>query len=229
MLSDLWIKICGITRNEDARAAVDCGADALGIVLYPPSPRAVEPSRIPEIMAGLPADLRVYALFVDPDPEEVEAVLAVAEGVVNRLQFHGQEPEQFCASFGLHYMKALRVGAGDNGCGSGDSERLRTTIAGYSSAESILLDSFHPSLAGGSGEAFDWNRFTAVQQMTDCSLVLAGGLDVSNVAAAVLHTNPDGVDVSSGVEVAPGRKDPGKLQSFINAARAVGATRDPRS
>lgn len=218
-LNDLWIKICGITRNEDARAAADCGADALGLVLYPPSPRAVEPSQIPAIMAGLAEELRVYALFVDPRAEEVKAALAAAEGAVNRLQFHGQEPEQFCAAFGLPYMKALRVGTDSDGYNSPDD--LRAAITGYSSAESILVDSYHPNLAGGSGSSFDWNRFAGLQDVADCPLILAGGLDADNVATAVGCTNPDGVDVSSGVEAAPGRKDPRKLRQFIDAARAA--------
>ena len=210
---DLWIKICGITRPEDARAAVERGVDALGLVLYAPSPRAVTAARVKDIVAGLPSRVRVYALFVNPSREEVEAV--VAFGGVNRLQFHGDESAEFCAGFGLPYMKALRVGAGD------DAMSLSRRAADYESAEAILLDTYHPAVAGGSGECFDWGRVEGLRGLVEQPMVLAGGLKPGNVAEAVRRVRPWGVDVSSGVEVRAGVKDMAKVQRFIEEARHV--------
>ncbi|MGI9251232.1 MAG: phosphoribosylanthranilate isomerase [Pseudohongiellaceae bacterium] len=208
----MWIKICGLTRNEDARAAVNCGADALGVVLYPPSPRAVEPQQLADIVAGVPQNILRYGLFVNPEREQVE--VAIATGAINRLQFHGDEPETFCASFGMPYMKAIRV-ADDSGA------KIAAKIAAYPSAEFILLDSFDPKAAGGTGKQFDWTQAQGLQSNMSQPLILAGGLNAENVATAIKLVQPNGVDVSSGVEEKPRIKDRNKLHEFIRDARGI--------
>lgn len=210
-MADIWIKICGITRAEDARAAIDLGADAIGLVCFPPSARHVPRPRFGEVLERVKDEAEVYALFVNPEPAEVGA--AVSTGLFSGLQFHGDEPAGFCESFGLPYMKALRV--------RGDSD-LRQQIEGFGSARRILLDAFDESDEsnyGGTGKSFRWEIAADLVAAGAGNIVVAGGLRAGNVAAAIHQARPFGVDVSSGVEAEPGVKDPGKLRAFMREAR----------
>lgn len=199
------IKICGITSLTDAQAAVAAGADALGFVFYPPSPRAVSPAQAREIVRELGPLVTLVGLFVDASPAEVQSVLA--EVPLHLLQFHGEESPSYCESFGRPYMKALRMRP--------DLD-LDASFALYQSASAILLDAYRPGVPGGTGETFDWQR---VPRNPSRPLVLAGGLTPENVTAALQATGVDSLDVSGGVECAPGRKDPIKIQTFIHNAR----------
>lgn len=207
------VKICGITRLEDARAAVAAGADALGFVLYPPSPRYIAPAAAAALMRALPPFVTPVALFVDPTVEEVRALLALAPNAL--LQFHGDESDAFCAQFGRPWIKALAVKAGND---------TAAAIAAHPGAAGILLDAWHPDLKGGTGASFDWTRFP---RSSGKSLILAGGLTPANVAEAVHLTRPYAVDVSGGVEalaadgsVQKGIKDAGLVEAFIAATHA---------
>lgn len=199
------IKICGITSLTDAQAAVAAGADALGFVFYPPSPRAVSPAQAREIVRELGPLVTLVGLFVDASPAEVQSVLA--EVPLHLLQFHGEESPSYCESFGRPYMKALHMRP--------DLD-LDASFALYQSASAILLDAYRPGVPGGTGETFDWQR---VPRNPSRPLVLAGGLTPENVTAALQATGVDSLDVSGGVECAPGRKDPIKIQTFIHNAR----------
>jgi phosphoribosylanthranilate isomerase len=207
------VKICGITRLEDARAAVAAGADALGFVLYPPSPRYIAPAAAAALMRALPPFVTPVALFVDPTVEEVRALLALAPHAL--LQFHGSESDAFCAQFGQPWIKALAVGPETD---------LEAAIAAHPGAAGLLLDAWHPQLKGGTGDCFDWTRFPRDHGQP---LILAGGLAPDNVAEAVRLTRPYAVDVSGGVEaveadgtVRKGIKDAERIKAFISATTA---------
>jgi phosphoribosylanthranilate isomerase len=204
-LSRARVKICGITSVEDARAVIDAGAEALGLVFYAASPRAVtiEQARAIALAAG-PFTV-VTGLFVDADPEFVAAVLKQVP--LQLLQFHGDENPDYCESFSRPYMKAIRMRP---------ELDVAAAIAGYPGAAGILLDAYRPGVPGGTGETFDWAR---VPRQSAKPLVLAGGLTATNVADAIRATQVYGVDVSGGVESSPGKKDHGKITSFINNAR----------
>ncbi len=204
----LRIKICGITSPKDGIAAAQAGADAIGIVFYPPSPRNVELARAAEILARLPPLVTRVGLFVNPQKSWVTKVLAQCP--LDLLQFHGDEEEAFCNSFGRPYLKVLRV--------SGECD-LHPFAAAYASAQGLLLDARHDSLYGGSGHSFPW--WTLPRDLS-MPVILAGGLTVANVAEAVSRSRPYAVDVSSGVESSPGRKDHGKMEKFIANARQAG-------
>lgn len=196
------IKICGITRLEDAEAAVSCGVDALGFVFYPPSKRAVTAIEAAKIIRELPAFVSVVGLFVNPEPEQVWAVLK--ECHLDVLQFHGEESAEFAQQFGLPYMTVVKVGAGV------DSQQH---IAQHPLAAGVLFDKYDPVQMGGTGEVFDWQSFERGSRAS----ILAGGLDPNNVSAAIEQTRPFAVDVSSGVESAPGIKCADKIQRFAHA------------
>lgn len=199
------IKICGITSVEDALAVADSGADALGLVFYPASPRAVAVAQARQIALAVGPFVSVTGLFVDADPEFVNTVLDQVP--LHLLQFHGEETVDYCESFKRPYMKAIRMRP---------ELDVEAAIAAYSGASAILLDAYRPGVPGGTGETFDWAR---VPQAISTPLVLAGGLTPANVAEAIATTRVYGVDVSGGVESAPGRKDHSKLMAFINNAR----------
>ncbi|MFC5695096.1 phosphoribosylanthranilate isomerase [Pseudomonas sp. GCM10022186] len=205
-MSAVRIKICGITRIEDALAAVAAGADAIGLVFYPGSPRAVTPAQAKAIVAALPPFVTSVGLFVDMPREELQQVLA--EVPLDLLQFHGDETPEDCSGHGRPYIKALRVKPGDD---------IAAAIAAYPEAAGILLDTYVPGTPGGTGEAFDWDL---VPQDAAKPLVLAGGLTPENVADAVRRVRPYAVDVSGGVEAGKGIKDPAKIQAFIQRARS---------
>lgn len=201
------IKICGITRLEDARAAVDLGVHALGFVFYAPSPRHVEVEATARIIAALPPFVTTTALFVNAPREQVEAVIASTK--IDLLQFHGDEPENFCAAFGRPYIKALRMKPGID---------LAAEMAAYGSARAILLDAYRPGVPGGTGEAFDWAR---IPPALASRIILAGGLAPDNIRSAIEQVRPFAVDVSGGVEQSKGVKDHHKLKQFIEeVARA---------
>lgn len=200
------IKICGITNPAHAQAAARLGADAIGLVFHAASPRNVDIERAREIVAQLPPFVASVALFVDPTRIEVERVLARCR--VSFLQFHGDEDPAFCASFGVPYLKAARVRPELN---------LLEYFASYGTAAGWLLDAYREDAYGGTGEAFDWDLIPAALSKP---VVLSGGLTPANVAAAIRRVRPWAVDVSSGVEVAKGRKDEQLIAAFIAAARA---------
>jgi phosphoribosylanthranilate isomerase len=198
------IKICGITRPEDARAAVELGADAIGLVFYAPSPRCVSVEQAWEIARVVPPFVTLVGLFVN---ESKLAVRRVMESVpIQLLQFHGDEEESFCRSFHAPYIKAARVRPGFD---------LVKYAASYPSAQGLLLDAWVEGYGGG-GKIFDW---TLVPRDLPLPLVLSGGLDAGNVTEAVQCLRPWAVDVSSGVEAAKGIKDAGKIAAFIAGVR----------
>jgi phosphoribosylanthranilate isomerase len=197
------IKICGITRTEDARVAARAGADAIGLVFYPPSPRYLSTERAVEIRDALPPFVQTVALFVNADAAQVAQVLQRVRPAM--LQFHGEETPEFCAQFGAPFVKACRVKPGVDAL-----EYLRP----YSRAAAWLFDSYVPEY-GGVGESFDWSLIPA----TEKPVILSGGLSPANVAAAIRRMRPWGVDVSSGVESAKGVKDAGKIAAFIAEVR----------
>lgn len=201
------VKICGITSVEDACAVVEAGAHALGLVFYPPSPRAVEIEQARAIALAAGPFMCATGLFVNADRDFVCSVLARVP--LQLLQFHGEEPEEYCASFMRPYLKAIRMRPGLD---------VGAAIAAYPSASGILLDAYRPGVPGGTGETFDWDR---VPRDCPVPLVLAGGLSPANVAQALRTTQVYGVDVSGGVESAPGKKDHKQIKSFINNARSA--------
>ncbi|MDD1507816.1 phosphoribosylanthranilate isomerase [Pseudomonas sp. CNPSo 3701] len=201
-------KICGITRLEDALAAVAAGADAIGLVFYAPSPRAVTIAQAQAIVAGLPPFVTTVGLFVDMPPREIEGVLAAVP--LDLLQFHGDESPADCEALRRPYIKALRVRAGND---------VAAQVDAYPGARAVLLDTFVDGVPGGTGQAFDWSLVPA--QLSK-PVILAGGLTPGNVAAAIAQVRPYAVDVSGGVEVSKGIKDAHKVKDFVRAVRSVG-------
>lgn len=201
------IKICGITRVEDGLAAARLGADAIGLVFAANSPRRVDIDRAAEIARALPPFVASVALFVNPEPVAVEAVLARVRPSL--LQFHGEEPAAFCRAFSVPYMKAIRVRP---------EADLLQCATDFADACGLLLDAYAPDAHGGTGHRFDWSLIPADLAVP---VVLAGGLDAGNVGAAVRQVRPWAVDVSSGVEAAKGIKDAAKVAAFINEVRNV--------
>ena len=202
------IKICGITRPADALAAAEAGADAVGLVFYPQSPRYLSAERALGIRDALPPFVQSVALFVNPDAAQVAQVIGRVRPAM--LQFHGEETPQFCAQFGMPYVKAHRVKSG-----LGRGVDLLEYLRPFSGAAGWLLDSFVEEY-GGVGERFDWSLVPAKR---DKPLILSGGLARDNVAEAVRRVHPWGVDVSSGVESAKGIKDSAKIAAFIEEVR----------
>jgi phosphoribosylanthranilate isomerase len=202
------VKICGITRMEDALAATRAGAHAIGLVFYSPSPRYVTPARAAEIIRGFPPFVTAVGLFVDPSAEEVRSALAAAP--LQLLQFHGAETPVFCRQFARPYMKTVRMKPGVD---------LLQYAHNYHDARALLLDSYVEGLHGGSGAVFDWSL---VPRDLPLPVVLSGGLKVENVGEAVRKVRPAAVDVSSGVESAKGIKDARKIAAFIKEVRSAG-------
>lgn len=196
------IKICGITREEDAKHAVEAGADALGLVFYPPSPRAVSVEQAQKIAAIVPPFVTVTALFVNPSVEQVQNVLDSVR--IDLIQFHGDEDEHFCEQFNRPYIKAVRVR---------DSSDVVAASLRFKNSLALLLDSYKEGIPGGTGETFNWSLIPADLGKP---IILAGGLTVTNVAQAIAKARPYAVDVSGGVEQSKGIKDPSKVTEFIN-------------
>jgi phosphoribosylanthranilate isomerase len=199
------VKICGITNLEDGLAAVAAGADALGFVFYDASPRKVSIEGVAGIIRQLPPLILKVGVFVDAPPELV--LRAIGECGLNVLQFHGDEPPEYCLQFGLMSIKAFRIR---------DAASLAPLKQYHTDA--WLLDAYAPDKPGGTGAKFNWDLALEARDWGR-PIFLAGGLTPENVAAAVRQAQPFGVDVSSGVEAAPGRKDHAKLRAFIQAAK----------
>ena len=204
-MNAIRVKICGITSVDDAQIAVEAGADAIGLVFYAPSPRAVSIEQAREIAASVGPLVTVVGLFVNADEALVCKVLANV--ALHVLQFHGDESSEFCEQFQRPYMKAIRMRP---------ELDVSQAIAEYPSAAGILLDAYRPGVPGGTGETFDWQRVPAQAAKP---IVLAGGLTPENVALAVQSIRVYGVDVSGGVEFAPGKKDAQKVEQFIHSAK----------
>jgi phosphoribosylanthranilate isomerase len=201
----MLIKICGITSHEDARIAADAGAGAIGLMFYEKSVRAVTPEQAAQIVDGLTSFTARVGVFVNPSEELVWQAINAAGLTV--LQFHGEEPPDFCLRFGLMTMKAFRIK---------DASSLDALT--HYPTDAWLLDAYSASAHGGTGERFNWDLAVQAKNLGR-PVVLAGGLTPDNVAAAITQVQPFGVDVSSGVESAPGKKDPDKVRAFISAAR----------
>jgi len=202
------IKICGLTREEDVDAAVAAGADAIGFVFYPPSPRYVLPQRAAELARRIPPFVEVVGLFVNEAPEVVQAVCR--EVPINLLQFHGDEDPAYCRQFARPYLRAARVRPGLD---------LVEFARAFPERRGLLLDAFVEGYGGG-GHVFDW---TLIPPDLPGHLVLSGGLDAGNVGDAVQRVRPAAVDVSSGVEAGKGIKDHAKIAAFVAAVRAADA------
>ena len=200
------VKICGITRPEDGAAAARLGVDAIGLVFYAKSPRAVDIKTAQAVCAALPGFVSVVSLFLNPEAVWVDEVLA--EVPVDLIQFHGAEPAAFCRSFSRPYIKAL---------GMADA-RLQELSASYHDARGLLLDSHAMGEAGGSGKAFDWN---SIPEDFRRRIILAGGLNPDNIATAIQQVRPYAVDLSSGVESAPGIKDVARMTRLMNEVKRV--------
>lgn len=198
------IKICGITRGEDAYAAAEAGADAIGLVFYPPSPRFLGIEQARTLRNSLSPFVTSVALFVNPDRAEVERVLG--EVRPDMLQFHGEETPAFCEAFGVPYIKACRVKEGVD---------LLEYLRPYTGASGWLADAYVEGYGGG-GTRFDWSMVPAERARP---LILSGGLSPENVGEAIRRVRPWGVDVSSGVEAAPGIKDAKRIAAFIAEVR----------
>lgn len=199
------VKICGITRVEDALACARLGADAIGLVFYAPSPRHVSVAQARAIMVALPPFITTVGLFVDARPAEVQAVLSQLP--LDMLQFHGDETPEYCRAFGRPYLKALRVKPGSD---------LVQYASAFAEAKGLLLDAHVEGIAGGTGQAFDWSLIPAQLPLP---VILSGGLSPANVTAAIRHVRPAAVDVSSGVEAAKGIKDADKIAAFMQGVR----------
>ncbi len=203
------VKICGITNLEDALLAADLGADALGFIFYPPSPRSVEPDAAKAIIAQLPPFVTTVGVFVDEDAATVKE-LAAAVGM-DWLQLHGKETPDYCRSLGRQVIKAFRI----------RDEKSLADLAAYQGAvQALLLDTYKKGQVGGTGETFNWDL--AREAKKNGPIILAGGLTPQNVALAISAAQPAAVDVASGVEAAPGRKDPAKLRAFFAAVKGPG-------
>lgn len=198
------VKICGITRAQDARAAADAGADAIGLVFYRPSPRFVTVEQARSLRRGLAPFVSAVALFVNPAREDVERV--IAEVRPDALQFHGEEAPELCESFGIPYVKACRMREGVD---------LLEYLRPFSGAIGWLADALVEGY-GGAGTRFDWSLVPAQRPKP---LILSGGLTPGNVGEAIRQVRPWAVDVSSGVEAAKGVKDPVKIAAFISEVR----------
>ena len=207
MPAKIRTKICGITRPEDAAAAARLGADAVGLVFYPQSKRAVTPAQAAPIVAALPPFVSAVALFVNESADNIRAVLRQVP--IDTIQFHGDEDDAFCRQFARPYLKAVRVR---------HAEDIRTASSRFPNARAILFDAYHPQAYGGTGQSFDW---TLLARYTGKPWVLAGGLTPENAAEAVRISGAAAVDVSGGVESAAGIKDAAKMAAFLRAVEAV--------
>lgn len=204
------VKICGVTRKQDAVAAARAGADAIGFVFYEPSPRYVTPAAARDLVNALPAFVSATGLFVNPEAQFVESVLSQVP--LDLLQFHGDETPEFCDSFGMRWIKAVRVR---------QSSDIADAFRDYCHATGLLVDAWDPDKYGGTGQAFNWSL---IPDSRPLPLILAGGLASDNVSRAVAQVRPWAVDVSGGVERSKGIKDVEKITDFINEVHRVDET-----
>jgi phosphoribosylanthranilate isomerase len=199
------VKICGFTRAEDAVAAAKLGVDAIGLVFYPPSPRAVTIEQAQNIVSALPAFVSVVALFVDETESQINNILNKV--AIDVIQFHGDETAQHCKLYNKPYLKAIRM--------KKELDMLQIATE-YQDASALLLDAYQLGIKGGSGHQFDW---ALIPEQCSLPIVLAGGLQVDNASQAVQSVRPYALDVSSGVEVEKGIKDVAKIAAFIQQAK----------
>jgi len=200
------IKICGITRPADAREAMEAGVDAIGLIFYPHSPRRINVGAAAEIAADVPAFLNVIGVFVDREVKEIEKVLLKVS--ISCLQFHGDELAEDCEQFGLPYIKTIRM--------KNDVIPERAAEA-HPNARALLLDTYHSSKYGGTGETFFWEHGRNFKAR---SIIIAGGLTPTNVSEAMMLSGAYGIDVSTGVESEPGIKDSNKIRDLVAVVRA---------
>ncbi len=201
----MQVKICGITRTDDAVAAVEAGADAIGLIFYEGSKRFVNPEAAADIISNVSPYTSVVGLFVNADADYVETVLNHCP--LSQLQFHGDETPEFCSSFNRPYVKSVPVSS---------AVKMSEIVTAHRNARAYLFDTQMPGEHGGTGKTFDWRL---MPEKNIGHRVLAGGLNAENVEEAIRIATPNAVDVSSGVEVSPGKKDHDKLYRFIRAAK----------
>ena len=206
-MNTIRIKICGITRPEDALAAAEAGADAVGLVFYAKSKRAVTAAQAKEIAAVLPPFVSAVALFVNEQSDVIREILHQVP--IDVIQFHGDEDDDFCRQFDRPYLKAVRVQSAAD---------IQTACTKFPNARALLFDAYHPTEYGGTGQSFDW---TMLSEDLGKPWILAGGLTPENVAAAVRTSGAAAVDVSGGVESSAGIKDKKKIAAFVAAAKVV--------
>ncbi|MBN2190145.1 MAG: phosphoribosylanthranilate isomerase [Candidatus Aureabacteria bacterium] len=199
------VKICGITNFEDADAACAYGADALGFV-FADSPRRIKPEEARRIIKALPPFVTTVGVFVNEDEREIRRVADFCD--LDYLQFHGDETPEFCGNFGRKIIKAFRVS------GKEDIKEIEK----YSSPDFILLDAYDKNKMGGTGHTFDWHIVSSLRR-ENRAIILSGGLKVGNLIGALMTVKPDAVDVCSGIEKSPGKKDHAKMKDFINLAK----------
>ena len=198
------VKFCGFTHQDDVAQAVALGADALGFVFYGPSSRYVSPEHAQTLTRSVPAFVTRVGLFVNEEAETVQRIFELAR--LNLIQYHGEESPEFCDAIGLPYIKAFRVRKGMD---------LRTEMDRYPHASGFLLDAYVKGQPGGTGEGFDWELIP----QSHAPIILAGGLTPDNARAAIDQVAPWALDVSGGIEIKPGRKDPDKMARFMDACR----------
>ncbi|MBL1277560.1 MAG: phosphoribosylanthranilate isomerase [Ectothiorhodospiraceae bacterium] len=201
------IKMCGITRPQDAKDAAELGVDAIGLVFYDPSPRHVSIEQACAVIDALPPFVTTVGLFVNASVDEIRAVLDSVK--LDLLQFHGDESPEFCADFDRPWVKAIRMK---------DGVDLQAETSQFKASSGLLLDAYHPALPGGTGESFEWER---VPSALELPVILAGGLSADNVGEAIRTVQPYAVDVSGGIEAEKGIKDWGKMADFVAAVRAA--------
>ena len=201
------IKICGITRGQDAVTAAELGAHAVGLMFYEDSPRFISVHQANKVIGVLPPFVTRVGVFVNPVEQQVQTILGALR--LDLLQFHGDEPPQFCARFGMPYIKAVRVRKGMD---------LLQYASRYHDAKGLLLDAHSESAYGGTGEAFDWSLIPGNLPLP---IILSGGLNAANVARAIRQVRPWAVDVSSGVESEKGIKDAAKIAAFMQGVRSA--------
>ena len=201
------VKICGITRPEDALAAVRCGADAIGLVFHPASPRFVQLDVARAVAMAVPAYVAIVGLFVNATVAEIER--ALEQVPLTLLQFHGQESNESCSRYGIPFTKAVHMVKGVD---------VNPALLAYPDSRGFLLDTFVAGIPGGTGQVFDWSM---IPQDLSAPIILAGGLTAQNVGNAVLRVRPYAVDVSGGVEVTKGIKDAKRIEEFIVAVQTA--------
>lgn len=202
------IKFCGLTRRQDVATAVAMGVDAIGFVMWPDSKRAISVEQLAELAADVPAFVARVGLFVDQPEDTIAACLPY----LDLLQFHGDEPAEVCERYDRPWIKALRMR---------DGLDLAAAAKRYGNASGLLLDAYRPGVPGGTGDTFDWSRIPASLAKP---VILAGGLVADNAGTAVHRVAPYALDVSGGIESAPGIKDATRMQAFVNAVRAANQT-----
>lgn len=207
-MNTIRTKICGITRSEDALAAAELGADAIGLVFYAKSKRAVSIEQAQAVVKNLPPFVSVVALFVNENEQTIREILRQVP--IDVIQFHGDEDDDFCRRFDRPYLKAVRVQSAAD---------IQTAYAKFPNARALLFDAYHPTEYGGTGQSFDW---TMLHGNIGKPWILAGGLTEENVAKAVKISGAAAVDVSGGVEISGGMKSREKMAAFIQAVKAVG-------